>query len=102
MVFEVYGHFLFTWGMGPPCTVMMTYIPFRSNLTSETRIYIIYYKELYVMAGKEKKMHIKRENISVLAKVTQVRDVAHGSLVLVELPIGTQSNLVTHVQILKT
>jgi hypothetical protein len=31
---------------------------------------------------QKKKMHIERENHSVLAKVTQVSDVAHGPLVL--------------------
>jgi hypothetical protein len=30
------------------------------------------------MATKDNKMHIERENLPVLAKVTQVSDVAHG------------------------
>jgi hypothetical protein len=37
--------------------------------------------KLCVIITKENKMHIEKENISVLAKVTQVIDVAHGSLV---------------------
>jgi hypothetical protein len=37
--------------------------------------------KLCVMATKENKMHIYRENISVSDKVTQVSDVALGSLV---------------------
>jgi hypothetical protein len=32
------------------------------------------------MATKENKMHIERENLSVLVKMTQVSDVAHGPL----------------------
>jgi hypothetical protein len=35
------------------------------------------------MATKENKMHIERENLSVLDKVTQVSDVAHGPLVFI-------------------
>jgi hypothetical protein len=33
------------------------------------------------MATQENKMHIERENLSVLAKVAQVSDVAHWPLV---------------------
>jgi hypothetical protein len=33
------------------------------------------------MAIKENEMHMKRERLSVLAKVTQVSDLAHGPLV---------------------
>jgi hypothetical protein len=36
------------------------------------------------MATKENKMHIERGNFSVLAKVSQVSDVAHGPLVWLE------------------
>jgi hypothetical protein len=32
------------------------------------------------MSSKENKMHIERENLSVLTKVIQVSDVAHGPL----------------------
>jgi hypothetical protein len=41
---------------------------------------LAHYMKLCVMATKENKMHIERENLSVLAKVTQVSDVAHGPL----------------------
>jgi hypothetical protein len=37
--------------------------------------------KLCVIATKENKMHIERENLSVLAKVTQLSDVAHGTLI---------------------
>jgi hypothetical protein len=40
---------------------------------------LAHYIKLYVSATKEKKyIYIERENPSVLAKVTQVSDVAHG------------------------
>jgi hypothetical protein len=42
---------------------------------------IAHYMKLCVMATKENKMHIYRENLSVSAKVTQVSDVAQGPFV---------------------
>jgi hypothetical protein len=37
--------------------------------------------KLCVIATKENKMHIERENLSALAKVTQLSDVSHEPLV---------------------
>jgi hypothetical protein len=48
-------------------------------------ISLAHYMKLCVITTKENKMHIEIENLSVLAKVTQVSDVAHGPLVSVKL-----------------
>jgi hypothetical protein len=39
---------------------------------------LAHYMKLCAMATKENKMYIKRENLSVLAKVTKVSDVTYG------------------------
>jgi hypothetical protein len=45
---------------------------------------LAHYINVCVIATKENKMHIERRNLSVLAKVTQMSDVAYGPLVSIK------------------